>query len=139
MPLVLFSCIVIIVDSLPSAKSVSFLVLELFSVLTLTVPLTISPGLYSAFSNLISKDKSVPFSNLLNIIDCHLFKGCRTDDLKFMLILFVNFFRIDCLQGRCYGVMVSGFTNRVIGKYLLSIVVLTTCYLRQFMTFDKLR
>jgi hypothetical protein len=82
-PLVLFSCMVIIVDSLPSAKSVSFLVLELFSVLTVTVPLTISPGLYSAFSNLISKDKSVPFSNLLNIIDCHLFKGCRTDDLKF--------------------------------------------------------
>lgn len=138
MPLVLFSCIVIIVDSLPSAKSVSFLVLELFSVLTLTVPLTISPGLYSAFSNLISKDKSVPFNNLLNIIDCHLFKGCRTDDLKFMLILFVNFFRIDCLEGRCYGVMVAGFTNRVIGNisfnssshYLLS---------RQFMTFDKLR
>lgn len=117
MPLVLFSCIVIIVDSLPSAKSVSFLVVELFSVLTVTVPLTISPGLYSAFSNLISKDKSVPFSNLLNIIDCHLFKGCRTDDLKFMLILFVNFFRIDlCLQGRCYGVMVAGFTNKVIGN-----------------------
>lgn len=121
-PLVLFSCIVIIVDSLPSAKSVSFLVLELFSVLTVTVPLTISPGLYSAFSNLISKDKSVPFSNLLNIIDCHLFKGCRTDDLKFMLILFVNFFRIDLyLQGRCYGVMVAGFTNRVIGNILLLI------------------
>ena len=116
MPLVLFSCIVIIVDSLPSAKSVSFLVVELFSVLTVTVPLTISPGLYSAFSNLISKDKSVPFSNLLNIIDCHLFKGCRTDDLKFMLILFVNFFRIDCLEGRCYGVMVAGFTNRLIGN-----------------------
>jgi len=124
---------------LPSAKSVSFLVMELFSVLTVTVPLTISPGLYSAFSNLISKDKSVPFSNLLNIIDCHLFKGCRTDDLKFMLILFVNFFRIDlCLQGRCYGVMVAGFTNRVISNISFNLV-LTTCYLRQFMTFDKLR
>jgi hypothetical protein len=113
-PLVLFSCIVIIVDSLPSAKSVSFLVLEVFSVLTVTVPLTISPGLYSAFSNLISKDKSVPFSNLLNIIDCHLFKGCRTDDLKFMLILFVNFFESTCVYRA--GVMVARFTNKVIGN-----------------------
>jgi hypothetical protein len=32
----------------------------------------------------------VPFSRFLNIIGRHLFKGCRTDDLKFMLILFVN-------------------------------------------------
>jgi hypothetical protein len=46
--------------------------------------------MYSVFSRLISKVKSVPFSSFLNIIGRHLFKGCRTNDLKFMLILFVS-------------------------------------------------
>ena len=113
-PLVLFSCIVIIVDSLPSAKSVSFLVLELFSVLTVTVPLTISPGLYSAFSNLISKDKSVPFSNLLNITGCHLFKGCRTDKLKVYAYSIRQLFRINYVHR--VSVMVVGFTIQVMGN-----------------------
>ena len=113
-PLVLFSCIVIIVDSLPSAKNVSFLVLELFSALTVTVPLTISPGLYSAFSNLISKDKSVPFSNLLNIIDCHLFKGCRTDDLKVYAYSIRQLFESTFVYRA--GIMVVGFTIQFIGN-----------------------
>ena len=116
-PLVLFSCIVIIVDSLPSAKSVSFLVLELFSVLTVTVPLTISPGLYSAFSNLISKDKSVPFSNLLNITGCHLFKCCRTDKLKVYAYSIRQLFRINYVYR--IGVMVVGFTIQVMGNIFL--------------------
>src|ERR671925_1869770 len=79
------------VDSSPSENKTSFLALQPFSVLRVTIPLTISPGLYSVFPRLISKVKSVPFSILLNIISYSLCEGLLSkNNLNFTHYFIIN-------------------------------------------------